>query len=126
MTFRCVGCNNIIPWDGTGIFSYTCPCGGHIFYNEDSGQLSPPASLVIAIHEKRDLPHLDYLIGNSSFTSLLKERVIKELTELGAIWMKDCPQCLADGTYQRTLEREKARALMEAEMILKYPKEKEE
>jgi DNA-directed RNA polymerase subunit RPC12/RpoP len=118
MGYRCVGCGARIGWNGKGTLCYTCPCGAHIFYDEESGRWAPPASLVIAIHEKREPPHLDYLVGRSNFTSELKEKVIEELKSHGAIWMKDCKQCLADGTYQRMLDREKALALREAERIL--------
>ena len=121
MSWRCIGCDSQIGWDGEGTLCYTCPCGGHIFYDDKSARLAPPASLVIAIHEKRDLPHLDYLVGKSDFTSPLKERLIEELKSLGAIWMKDCKQCQEDGTYQRTLDREKAEIMFEAEMILRKP-----
>jgi hypothetical protein len=120
MSYRCVGCDAEIGWNGEGTLCYTCRCDGHIFYNTETGQLVLPSSLIIAIHEKRDLSHLDYLIGKSDFTSPLKERLIEELKSLGAIWMKDCPQCLSDGTYQRVLDREKAAVLFEAEAILKY------
>lgn len=120
MSWRCVGCNSEIGWDGKGTLCYTCRCDGHTFYNDETGQFAPPSSLIIAIYEKRDLPHLDYLIGKSDFTSPLKEKLIEELRSLGAVWMKECPQCLADGTYQRMLDREKALALFEAEAIVKH------
>ena len=120
MSYRCIGCDRIIGWNGKGTLCYTCVCGAHIFYNDETGQLAPPASLIIAMHEGRDLPHLDYLFGRSDFTSPLKERLITELKSLGAVWMKDCPQCLSDGTYQRMLDRDKAMALLQAESILKY------
>ena len=117
MSFHCVGCDSSIDWNGKDSFCYTCPCGGHIFY-DDTLKLAPPASLVIAIYEKRDLPHLDYLVGNSNFTSPLKEKLIEELKSLGAVWMKDCEQCQKDGTYQRALDREKREAVFQAEAIL--------
>ena len=118
MGFRCVGCNGVIPWSGKGLFSYTCGCGGHIFYDEETNGLAPPASLGIAIHEKKELPHLDYLVGESVFTSPLKERLIKELMSQGAIWMKDCEQCKKDGTLKRKQEREAYLAVKEAKNII--------
>lgn len=118
MSWRCIGCDKEIGWDGKGTLCYTCSCGAHIFYEDHLWQLAPPASLVIAIHEKKDLPHLDYLVGKSDYTSSLKERLIEELKSRGAIWMKDCKQCLEDGTYQRTLEMEKADAMFEVQVIL--------
>jgi hypothetical protein len=79
--------------------------------------------LIIAIHEKGSLPHLDYLVGRSDFTSPLKERLIEELKSLGSIWMKDCEQCLRDGTYQREIDREdywdKVKAIHEVEGFLR-------
>ena len=119
MAFRCIGCDFLIPWDGRGIFCYTCPCGAHIFYNDETGQLSIPASLAIALHEKGSIPHLDYLIGESNHTSPVKEAIRETLVACGAIWMKDCEQCRRDGTYRRKLEREKRLALLEAERILR-------
>ena len=116
--FKCVGCDSKIPWDGKGSFCYTCPCGAHIFYDEETEKLAPPASMVIAIHEKKNLPHLDYLVGESQYTSPLKERLIKELISLGAIWMKDCKQCQNDGTLKRHLEREAYLAVKEAQAII--------
>jgi hypothetical protein len=118
MVYRCVGCDIVISWSGEGVLCYTCPCGSHIFYGENSNFLVP-TSLVAALVEKRDVPHLDYLIGSSSYTSPIKERLMNDLIAYGAIWMKDCPQCLSDGTYQRELEREKQQALMEADLILR-------
>lgn len=119
MSFRCVGCNTSIGWNGQGILCYTCPCGSHTFYNDETMKLVLPGSLVLAIYKERGLPHLDYLIGESDFTSPLKERLVEELKTEGAIWMKDCKQCLEDGTYQRRLDIEKALAILEAETILK-------
>lgn len=118
MAFKCAGCDSHIPWDGKGNFCYTCPCGAHIFYNGETGQLALPASLVIALHQKRNIPHLDYLVGESGYTSPFKEELILELVEKGAVWMKDCPQCLQDGTYQRKLDRDKHLALEEAKILL--------
>lgn len=119
MSFKCVGCDTNIGWDGEGVFCYTCPCGAHIFYDNENGSLAPPASLVFALKLGRPLPHLDYLVGESDHTSAIKERLISELREKGAIWMSECEQCQKDGTLQRKLEREKALAVFEAEMIIK-------
>ena len=77
-----------------------------------------PASYVSA----KQPPHLDYLIGTSAYTSLLKENIILALRGQGAIWMKDCPQCLADGTYKKAQEREKELVIMEAEAIIRRGK----
>jgi hypothetical protein len=81
--------------------------------------MSMPVSYVLAKQEGREPPHLDYLVGTSSHTSIMKEAVIAFLKTQGSIWMKDCPQCLKDGTYQRVLDREKQQAIFEAEMIIK-------
>ena len=119
MAWRCIGCDLIIPWDGKGGFCYTCRCGAHIFYDDEGNHLALPASLIISLSQGREPPHLDYLVGNSNYTSSRKESLIKELLAKGSVWMKDCEQCLRDGTYQRELDREKAEALFEAEMILR-------
>ena len=116
--FKCIGCDREIGWDGKGTFSYTCRCGARVFYNQETGQLAPPVSLVLALHEGRELPHLDGLVGTSNFTSALKERFIAELQGKGAIWMEECEQCQNDGTLERTRAREKRLATQEAERIL--------
>jgi len=113
---KCVGCDTQIPWDGTGILSYTCPCGATIFYDE-TGRWFLPARLIMALAEGRELPHLDYLVGESDHTSFIKEKLIEELREKGAIWVKECEQC-----RQRKLEWEKKIAVFEAEMIVKKEK----
>lgn len=118
MTWRCVGCDYGINWDGKVTLCWTCPCGAHIFYDDESGSLAPPASLIRAIFGKTELPHLDYLVGRSNFTSPLKESIISGLIFLGAIWMKDCRQCLENGTYQRVLDREKAVIIFEATELI--------
>jgi len=116
--FRCIGCDREIGWDGNGAFSYTCPCGSRVFYHKLTEQLALPASLVLALHEGRELPHLDGLVGTSNFTSVLKERFIAELQGKGAIWMEDCEQCQNDGTLERSRAREKWLATQEAERVL--------
>lgn len=129
MGFKCIGCDSIIGWDGKGMFCYTCPCGATVFYNDEDGKLAPPASLFRAINKKKLFPgevltpHIDYYVGDSDYTSEIKERFIKELLDLGFIWMKDCEQCQKDGTLQRKLDREKALALREAESIIRHPQE---
>lgn len=117
MSWSCIGCGNQIGWDGGGTLCYTCPCGSHTFCDE-SGRLAPPASLILGLYRGESPPHLDYLVGKSSYTSPLKERFIQELVSLGAIWMKDCRQCAEDGTYQRVLDLEKAQAVFEADSIV--------
>lgn len=108
--YRCIGCDKGISWDGTGLFSYTCPCRATIFWNEETGQISMPASVVIGISKGKTLPHLDDLVGNSDFTSPQKTGVIEELSAQGFIWMRECEQCKNDGTlahYEARLRREK-------------------
>ncbi|KKL81525.1 hypothetical protein LCGC14_1993910 [marine sediment metagenome] len=106
MRFRCIGCNRPIDWTSEESFCYTCPCGATIFYDEEKDTPVAPASLVAVIKAREELPHLDHLVGRSHFTSPLKERFAEQLTSLGATWMKDCEQCLEDGTYQSQLDRE--------------------
>lgn len=109
--FHCIGCGGKIPWDGQGLFSYTCPCRATIFVNDESGNLALPCSLVIGVSKGTPLPHLDSLVGTSDYTSPEKERLIAELQDKGSIWMEECPQCRVDGTWERTMrhrERDKA------------------
>jgi hypothetical protein len=116
MSIKCIGCDSPVPWDGKGLFCYTCPCGAHIFYDDETGRPVIPVSLAFALHyKKKDVPHLDYLIGESDYTSPVKEEITRFLIERGAIWMKDCEQCRQDGTYQQKLERDKYIAMLEAE-----------
>lgn len=119
MGYKCIGCDVDIFWDGIAPFSFTCSCGSTIFYHDVLKSIAIPSSVLIAIHKKQSIPHLDSLVGTSPYTSPVKEAMIKELMEHGAIWMKDCEQCKKDGTYQRELDREKEHILFEAEMIIK-------
>lgn len=96
---KCLGCDRAIAWDGRGIFCYTCPCGATIFYDEEKG-LAPPASLVIALHESRELPHIDYYLGKSNHWSKLKQEMYEFLRSKGAIWSWECEQC-----KQRVIQR---------------------
>jgi hypothetical protein len=59
------------------------------------------------------------MVGESDYTSPVKEQFIEGMKKLGAVWMKDCPQCQKDGTYQRYLDREKSLAVREAEAIIR-------
>lgn len=90
--YHCVGCGGSIPWDGTGIFAYTCSCGATIFADQN-GVPALPASLIIRVKEGRDLPHIDYYLGFSNHVSEEKQRLYEELQKLGAIWSWDCERC---------------------------------
>ena len=63
--YKCVGCDGVISWDGVGMFSYTCPCGATIFYNEETGHMTMPGSVAISISKGQSLPHLGDLVGGS-------------------------------------------------------------
>ncbi len=115
--FRCIGCDAQISWDGTGMFSYTCSCGATVFRNEETGQITMPGSVAIGISEGRTTPHLGDLVGESNYTSPIKERLVAELREKGFTWMEECEQCQKDGTLKRKQEREKHLALIEAEHL---------
>ncbi len=123
--YKCAGCDSIIPWDGKGSFCYTCQCGATLFYEVETLNPVMPASLIRAINALHELgiepksPHIDYYLGDSNYTSVLKDLFIKVLLEMGFIWMKDCEQCKRDGTLERKLEREKHLAVVEAELILR-------
>jgi hypothetical protein len=89
---RCVGCGSTIPWDGRGLFAYTCPCGATLLI-DDGGGLALPVSLVMAVAEHREIPHIDYYLGRSSHTSPEKEKAYEFLRSLGARWSWECEQC---------------------------------
>jgi hypothetical protein len=121
----CVGCGCSIPWSGKGMFCYTRPCGAHVFHSEE-GIMALPASLVIGLYEKGSLAHIDYYVGNSNYSSLMKTAFIQFLQEKGAIWMKDCKQCQEDGTLERAQESERYCAVQEAERIMRMSENREE
>jgi len=99
--FHCIGCGRKIAWDGHSPFSYTCACGSHIFVSDETGHYSWPGSFLLALRDKRELAHLDYLVGNSEYTSPEKEGCIAALRDYGSIWMRECEQCREDGTLAR-------------------------
>ncbi len=98
--FRCMGCNAQIPWDGTGMFSFTCSCGATIFLSEETSQVALPVAVALGISEGRTTPHLDDLVGNSDFSSIVKTQIIGELRDKGFTWMRECEQCRTDGTLE--------------------------
>jgi len=100
LTIYCVGCGNVIPWDGKGLFAYTCRCGATLLMDE-KGNLIMPASLVLAIAEGRTPAHIDYYVGKSSYTNKVKDKAIEMLKRLGAIWSWECPEC-RDKVVERT------------------------
>ncbi len=118
--YKCIGCDNQIPWDGKSLFSYTCPCGSTAFYDEETGNASFPTSILIGVIKRRSLPHLGDLVGESSYSSPTKERFIARLRKMGSIWMEECEQCQKDGTLKKKQDREAHLALMEAERIIEY------
>lgn len=121
MGFKCLGCDSIIGWDGECAFSFTCPCGATVFYNEETGAMAFPYSMLKNLHEGIPLPHLNDLVGESNHTSPLKESFIQELRSKGFIWMEECEQCQKDGTLARKQEREEYLAVQEADRITRYP-----
>jgi len=117
--FKCIGCDRDIGWDGEGTLSYTCVCGSRIFYQAETLGFVFPASLMLNIAAGRTTPHLGDIVGESDFTSPLKESLIEELRSKGFTWMEECDQCKKDGTLQRKQEREKYLATREAEAIIR-------
>lgn len=101
---KCLGCDSAIPWDGKSAFCYTCPCGATIFYDEKKG-LFPPASLVIGLHKGRELPHIDYYIGKSSYWSPLKQQMYEFLRSEGSIWSWECNKCKKRVLQRATMEK---------------------
>jgi hypothetical protein len=96
---KCLGCGGSIPWNGRGVFAYTCSCGATIFYDGKTS-IHPPASLVIGLAKKRELPHIDYYLGKSSHTSHEKEEMYDFLRSKGCVWSWECERCKF-----RTIER---------------------
>jgi hypothetical protein len=92
MKFYCVGCGKPIPWDGKGLFAYTCPCGATLFADEN-GKFAWPASLIKAIFEHGEPPHIDYYLGRSNYDSPEKQKAIEFLRRLGARWSWECNEC---------------------------------
>lgn len=90
--YHCVGCGSSIPWDGKGAFAYTCRCGATLFADE-TGKFCLPASLVIGVTKRKELPHLDYYLGISNYVSAEKQRAYEELRALGCTWSWNCPKC---------------------------------
>jgi hypothetical protein len=127
MSLKCIGCDSPVPWNGEGVYYYTCPCGATVFYDDETEKLALPVSLFTAVIFKNrtslPLPHIDYYVGESEYTSNIKEAFIRDLLDLGFIWMKDCEQCKKDDTLARKLARDKALAVREAEEIIKNPPE---
>jgi len=122
MSFKCVGCDHDIGWDGEGTFCYTCPCGASVLYEVSGGKLGKivfPASLNLQLKTGVVVKHLDQYIGTSNHTSPVKEHLIAALRKKGFMWMSECGQCQEDGTLQKELEREKYLAIREAESILR-------
>lgn len=91
----CLGCGRSIPWDGKGVFSYTCLCGGHAF-RSDAGKTSFSVSVLVGT--ARDIPpHLDYVVGLSPHINKEKLDLIRQLRSLGAVWSWECPECREKG-----------------------------
>ena len=115
-------CYAVIVTKDSGKYSWHCRVAitsWVVDYDEETGQLALPASVTIGIIERRGLPHLDDLVGESDHTSQIKEKFIAELQKRDFMWMKDCEQCQKDGTLKRKQERENYFALMEAERIIR-------
>jgi len=119
--YKCIGCDRPAPdltrQEGKVVY-YSCPCGGCIFYRED-WTLYIPISILQALQGKAPFPHLDQILGNSLHTSDIKEAFTIALLEEGAIWMKDCEECRANGNLDKAYALEKFLAVQEAESILR-------
>jgi len=64
---KCLGCGTQINWNGNGAFCYTCLCGATVFYDEKVEEVAVPASLITALKKGRELPHIVYYLGKSSY-----------------------------------------------------------
>lgn len=111
--FHCIGCGSKIPWDGKGVFSYTCACGGRCFSSEGLHRVALPTGLLLNIGRGRPLPHLDDIVGISDYSSPEKEALIAALRCEGFVWMEQCEQCRADGTLERRRKRQEYQRAME-------------
>jgi hypothetical protein len=101
MKFHCIGCGRTIPWNGKGLLAYTCPCGATLFADEN-GKFAWPASLIMAISEHREPPHIDYYLGRSNYVSAEKEKAYEFLKSLGSKWSWECEKC-REKVVERTL-----------------------
>lgn len=101
--YHCVGCGRIIPWNGRGVFAYTCPCGARLFAGPKGYSL--PASLIFGVPNGKELPHIDYYLGISDFVSAEKTKALEELKKAGCIWSWDCPKCKDETLFLRWNER---------------------
>jgi len=90
--FFCLGCGVRIPWDGKGLFAYTCRCRATAFRDE-KWNLSMPVSFWEMLKEGREPPHIDYYLGVTKYTSPLKEQVYELLRKLGAVYSWECDEC---------------------------------
>jgi hypothetical protein len=72
----------------------SCPDLITLFADEE-GRFAFPLSLLRAIYEHREPPHIDYYVGRSSHTSPEKEKAIQLLKALGARWSWECEECHA-------------------------------
>lgn len=105
MSFKCVGCDAHIPWEGEGLFSYTCKCGATVFQDEENGKIALPASLIRNLSLNIATPHLGDIVGHSDYASPLKEQLICDLRSKRFIWMGECEACQKNGTLKREIER---------------------
>ena len=69
-------------------------------FADENGGIAMPASLGLRIGGKQPLPHLDYYVGKSAYTSSEKQHIIDGLKMHGATWSWTCVKC-----RPRTLER---------------------
>jgi len=116
---KCVGCDKEIDMAPQSLLCYTCPCGSIVFYREDMGVFTffLPCSLIMAVATGSPIAHLHCLVGESSYTSEVKERLIAQLRERGSISIEECEQCKTDGTLDKKIERDKALAIEEASKL---------
>lgn len=104
----CVGCGiKIVDFSNRGgNRSYTCKCHSTAFASGDNSQVFFADSIARQIINKDPQSHLDDIVGVSDHISERKQTLIIELIMLGFTWMKDCTDCIENGTYNRRLECE--------------------
>lgn len=111
---KCVGCGREVNLDKRGLFSYTCPCGSRVFYDEKRDVFYYPVSLHVAEIEKRGLPHIDYFLGYSNHQSDRKKLFYYLLRSKGSIWSWECPRCRKK--FLERVKREKEMGLYPFEL----------
>ena len=99
MGMKCIGCDKEMGFEGAGTLSITCECGARMFYNEGFSKMLFPLSVIEASIHGKPLPHLNFLVGESTFMSPAKEGCTAALRDMGSIWIHECEECQTSGRF---------------------------